>query len=485
MRPDYRDVTLHDLMLSQGGVVLYQSEQHEPRGLFEVLERTIPGQTPDPRRQRELVTAFALEQPPVFPPRTRATYSNVGWAMVGHVAERVAGAPFERLVEERVFAPLGMRGARIGGWPASTGEPHQPRGHHAGPAGPRPLALDDPYVLPAWMNPAGGIHCAIDDFAAYAQEILLGLRGEGRLLPQAMYQRIHTPHGGERLDVMYLGGEGLQPRHHRVRVGHRAVRPRPAEHRGWQRGHLLCPGGRGAAPGRGLRGGHQLRRRRARPEPGALPRDGAPMALKMEGLHRLRGEKQVKAYLHPVRMRIVQLLSGVPRTQSQVARALGVHPANLTYPFRKLAAAKLIRLVEERDTGRVIEKYYQAVAARFELRDGGGKAQGAAPRAMALLRDDLSAAIPQLGPEAEVVCLLERVHLPRRAFARYQKKLERWPPSCGGRRAGRAPPEESSARLRARLVASTTRCAWPCTRGVALPSNRRIRRTSRRRRSDG
>lgn len=38
----------------------------------------------------------------------------------------------------------------------------------------------------------------------------------------------------------------------------------------------------------------------------------------------------IKAYVHPVRMTIVSLLAEAKKTESEVARLLGVHPANLT-----------------------------------------------------------------------------------------------------------------------------------------------------------
>ncbi len=125
--------------------------------------------------------------------------------MLGHVLERAAGLPYERLLEERIFTPLGMAGARVGGWPASPAEPDQPRGHYPDPAGPRPQPLDDPYVLPPWMNPAGGIHLGIEDLGAYLRETLLGLEGRGKLLPREAYERIHTIHARVRTDVMYPG----------------------------------------------------------------------------------------------------------------------------------------------------------------------------------------------------------------------------------------------------------------------------------------
>lgn len=205
MRDEYRNVTIHDLMLNRAGVIAFQRTDLENPAHVEMLTVTVPHATTDPREQREMVASYALAQEPEYEPGSRSVYSNVGWAILGFIAETAVGVPYEQVVEERIFRPLSMEGARFGGWPASESDPLQPRGHYAGEGDPRPQPLDDPYVLPPWMNPSGGIHCTIDDFARYAGEHLAGLQGEGRLLTQSSYERIHSIQGSERARVMYQG----------------------------------------------------------------------------------------------------------------------------------------------------------------------------------------------------------------------------------------------------------------------------------------
>lgn len=72
----------------------------------------------------------------------------------------------------------------------------------------------------------------------------------------------------------------------------------------------------------------------------------------------LTTDLQRKAFLHPIRSKILDFLVVQPMTITGVAKELGVHPANITHHFKTLLGAKLIKIVEERDTGRVIEKYY-------------------------------------------------------------------------------------------------------------------------------
>ncbi len=83
--------------------------------------------------------------------------------------------------------------------------------------------------------------------------------------------------------------------------------------------------------------------------------------------HQIITERQTKAYLHPIRMKIMGNISKKAMTISQVAKEIGVHPANITHHFKILLNAKLIKLVEERDIGRNIEKYYLAIASHFDI----------------------------------------------------------------------------------------------------------------------
>jgi len=146
----------------------------------------------------------------------------------------------------------------------------------------------------------------------------------------------------------------------------------------------------------------------------------------MRDIRQLQTEAEAKAYLHPVRSRILQFLAAEALTISQTAQKLGVHPANITHHFRKLEKAGLIKLTEERDTGRVIEKYYRSVARMFEVRRENVSLSGAGQRALHLLRQDMQAAAAQLPPDAEdLICMLASVSISRRSFERFKKKLEK------------------------------------------------------------
>jgi len=113
----------------------------------------------------------------------------------------------------------------------------------------------------------------------------------------------------------------------------------------------------------------------------------------------LSTETEISAYLHRTRMAILDVLRDGPATTTQIAARLDVHPANLTRHIRVLERAGLVSLVEKRDTGRNLEKYYATTARRFRV--AAETANLTAPHKIALTfaRSELSAALVRLPDE--------------------------------------------------------------------------------------
>ncbi|HEX4715495.1 MAG TPA: winged helix-turn-helix domain-containing protein [Ktedonobacteraceae bacterium] len=82
----------------------------------------------------------------------------------------------------------------------------------------------------------------------------------------------------------------------------------------------------------------------------------------------LETTEQIRALAHPLRQRVLHLLTDVPYTNKQLAMALQVSPPRLHFHVRELQAAGLIEIVSEQPKRGVIEKYYRAVARTFRLR---------------------------------------------------------------------------------------------------------------------
>lgn len=91
-------------------------------------------------------------------------------------------------------------------------------------------------------------------------------------------------------------------------------------------------------------------------------------------------------------MDILAELGNGPATASQLGKRLGVHPANLTRHIRTLVEAGLVELVEKRDTGRNLEKYYAATADSFDIAPEIKTIRSPHKLALAFSRSDLSAA---------------------------------------------------------------------------------------------
>ncbi len=144
-----------------------------------------------------------------------------------------------------------------------------------------------------------------------------------------------------------------------------------------------------------------------------------------ERRHRtLRTDAEIGAYLNRTRMDILRELRNGPATGSQLAQKLGVHPANLTRHIRTLVEAGLAELVEKRDTGRVLEKYYAATADSFDVAP---QPSLHSPHKLALdfVRSDLSAALIELGDDAQgsVVAFLASARIAEEDVAAFHAKL--------------------------------------------------------------
>jgi CubicO group peptidase (beta-lactamase class C family) len=129
------------------------------------------------------VTAI-LARPPAQAPGT-FVYSNAGYMIAGAALEKTAGAPWEQLVRDELFAKLGMTSCGFGA-PGSKDVVDQPRGHDAGGAPIDPgLASDNPRGL----GPAGTVHCSLEDYGKF---LAVHATGEPALVEPETMQHLQT-----------------------------------------------------------------------------------------------------------------------------------------------------------------------------------------------------------------------------------------------------------------------------------------------------
>ena len=144
---------------------------------------------------RRRFIADILDKEPESPCGERFAYSNVGYTIAGHIAETVAGTPYEALLQERVFAPLMLASAGFG--PPQGDAPNQePIGHvvllrwFRLRADPFKTRADNSPVT----SPAGAVHMTIGDLARFGEAHLQGESATSPpLLPRAAWERLHTP----------------------------------------------------------------------------------------------------------------------------------------------------------------------------------------------------------------------------------------------------------------------------------------------------
>lgn len=131
-----------------------------------------------------------ITRPTEVPPDTAYLYSNQGYTIAGAMLERLAGKPYDQLLREKVFAPLGMKSCGFGG----PGE-NQPRGHIDVNGAFRPAAPDADN--PPAMSPAGRVHCSLVDFVRFASWHARGPLMDVKLMKDETLQKLHTSPFGQ------------------------------------------------------------------------------------------------------------------------------------------------------------------------------------------------------------------------------------------------------------------------------------------------
>jgi len=94
------------------------------------------------------------------------------------------------------------------------------------------------------------------------------------------------------------------------------------------------------------------------------------MTNQQADLFTIQDLETLRVIADPLRAQIYELLVEQPLTVRQVAEKLGAAPGKLYYPFGLLGAQRLIQVVETRQVANLLEKTFQAAAARLEVHPG-------------------------------------------------------------------------------------------------------------------
>ncbi len=187
-------VTLSELLAHQGGV-------RANAGMVTTLRLVGADADRDVAADRRTYAAHSLSN--AGGARGDFLYSNAGYVIAALMLETAAGRPYEAMMQDEVFAPLGMDSA---GWgpPGTPGGAGQPRGHRAamfsGLSAREPGAGAD---NPPALNSAGRAHMSLEDLADF-------LRAHADrpddYLDAESWDRLQTPVG----DADYALGWGVR-----------------------------------------------------------------------------------------------------------------------------------------------------------------------------------------------------------------------------------------------------------------------------------
>lgn len=108
---------------------------------------------------------------PVSSFRSRYAYDNLMYVVAGEVAAAAGGKPYDQLMREQVFEPLGMTRCQVGAWSVkgvgNVAQPHAWRGDRN-----EVVDADAPISPDLTSMAAGGIRCSLRDMTRWMQVLL-------------------------------------------------------------------------------------------------------------------------------------------------------------------------------------------------------------------------------------------------------------------------------------------------------------------------
>src|SRR5579883_406498 len=198
MRPEWRSVTLLELLEHRGGV---PGDMDEIRTLLWTHLVSRGG----PSEKRRKIIASVLSHPPRYRPGSTFLYSSIGYFVISSMLEKATGLTWEDAIAKMLWAPLGINTGGEGS-PGSGSEVTEPWGHAAGSSlfhgrAIAPGSFWGRLTAPAFFGPGGTAHMSIVDWSKF---ISLHLRGdpanphtETRLIQSSSFAVLHQSPAGQ------------------------------------------------------------------------------------------------------------------------------------------------------------------------------------------------------------------------------------------------------------------------------------------------
>ena len=185
MRPEYRGVTLRELLSHSAGLPAYTDVSDADWARW----RKLPG---TPTQQRGEFVREVLTQAPIDKPGKAVHYSNAGYVLAGYIAEHASGLQWKDLLQREVLNPLHMTGCRPG-WPVQNAKESGVLGHRATDHGFQQVSIDRQPAIGAFLAPAGDLSCRAVDLARFAVFALRARAGHSELLSAANSKMLFAP----------------------------------------------------------------------------------------------------------------------------------------------------------------------------------------------------------------------------------------------------------------------------------------------------
>ncbi len=166
--PEWSNIRIHHLLTHTSGIrdYGYEASYDTRRAMTEA----------------DLVR-MACAQPLEFRPDERYSYSNTGYLLLGAILDRIGARHYSEVLRERIFEPLGMKGARLIDEAAIV--PHRAAGYRLR-AG---QVANQQWVAPEQNTTAdGSLYLSVNDMIAWDR----GLRA-GSILTAASWHKVYTP----------------------------------------------------------------------------------------------------------------------------------------------------------------------------------------------------------------------------------------------------------------------------------------------------
>ena len=109
------------------------------------------------------IVAKLARSPQLVPPGTAFSYCNSAFYVLARIVETIAGIPFESVIRDRVFAPVGLEHTAY--FPEQTLTGRIAAGHIVTEIGPR---VASPWQVPRSIAGGGGVISTVDDQLRYA-----------------------------------------------------------------------------------------------------------------------------------------------------------------------------------------------------------------------------------------------------------------------------------------------------------------------------